>query len=837
MEEDRQQVYLAALAGLLHDVGKFAQRAGEKGSADSETAKRDFGYYHALLTHDVIPKIVPQILGNETLTTVLCAAGYHHRPQNDLGVIVQLADHLSAGEREEDEDNCIPYLESIFFRLRRVNPPGEKGYLPLAVLDPTSDMIFPHIRETQWTNTSAQEYRNLWEDFLRETKTLPGDSLPVYLESLLNALQRYTWCIPSAYYKSVPDISLYDHARTTAALAACFVADGRDTVWCKARTDEFWHEQAGEPVITLVAGDISGVQKFLYSLSSDNAAKSLRGRSVYLQLITEAVAQYLLTELALPLTNLLYAGGGNFYLLAPIAAAKRLPELQAEVTRRLLSAHEGNLRLALAWTAVQACEFKAGEFVGAWDRLHERLRRVKEQPLAELDSEQLIKAVGKGYGQGGREAACPVCGREESNLEEGETCSLCRSLEDLGRNLSRATHLVMALCAPVKHEMINHWEQGLELFGVNVWAVNVERKPESGRFLPGGSKQFDLVRVYSVNATAPAHFTQQLWDEAAQRGTMLTAYRPFAQMTPLRADKTEERPATFDELAQVSCGVKRWGVLRMDVDSLGDLFRKGFQRNGYNALTLSRVAALSLSLRLFFEDHLPKIGEQWKDKLYLQYAGGDDLFMVGSWDALPEFAAEVHQKFSEYVCDNPLITLSGGISLHPEKFPLYRAAEEAERAEGKAKGARYRPGHKPDEIVQEAKNALCFLDIPLSWAEFERVEELANDLQKWIEAGAPKTLLQNLLHLHAEWEVGRERAVKSRHLKRGKFYYGPWIWHAAYQLNRTARAHGTPPEVRATIENWLSAMLSDHTLILRLGLAARWAELLTRKQSNSGGEQ
>jgi len=836
--DEKEQVYLAALAGLLHDVGKFAQRGEEKGSADSETAKCEFGYYHALLTHDVIPKIVPQALGSETLAAIRCAASYHHRPQDDLSALVQLADHLSAGEREGDEDNRIPYLESIFLRLGRPESQEEKGYLPLAALDPTGDVIFPHIRETKWTDIPAQEYRKLWEAFLEEAQTLSSDSLPAYLESLLDALQRYTWCIPSAYYKNVPDVSLYDHSRTTAALAACFVADGRDAAWCQARANEFWQEQASEPVVTLVAGDLSGLQKFLYSLSSENAAKSLRGRSVYLQLVTEAVAQYLLTQLGLPLTNLLYAGGGNFYLLAPITAAKELPKLQAEITHRLLHAHGGNLRLALAWVGVQACEFKAGRFVNVWERLHERLRRVKEQPLAELEAPQLAAAVGNGYGQGGNEAACPVCGREESGLEQGETCSLCKSLEELGRNLSRATHLIVALREPTDvQSAINQWWQGLELFGINMWAVNVERKPEFGRFLPGGPKQFDLVRVYAVSPTASAYFAQQLCEEAAQRGPTLMAYRPFAQMTPLRMDETGERPATFDELAQVSHGIHRWGVLRMDVDNLGDLFRKGFQRNGYDALTLSRVAALSFSLRLFFEGYLSTIGEHWKDKLYLQYAGGDDLFVVGAWDALPEFAAAVRREFRAYACDNPLVTLSGGISLHPEKFPLYRAAEEAGEAENQAKRVRLRPGDKPGEIIEEAKNALCFLDTPLSWTEFESVEQLAKDLQTWIEAGTPKALLQNLLRLHAEWEIGRERAVKKRNLKRGAFYYGPWLWHAAYQLNRIAQAHGTAPEVKCAIKKWLSDMLSNRMLILRLGMAARWAELLTRKQSNSGGEQ
>ncbi len=457
-EQMKRDVYLAALAGLLHDVGKFAQRAAGRGSADSETAKQDFGHYHAMLTYDVIPALIPDVLGNEVKRTLQWAAGYHHQPRDERGKIVQLADHLSAGEREDDEDNLTPYLESIFFRLGGYAPQGKKGYLPLEVLDPASEFIFPYERDLRWDDVRQQEYDKLWQPFKDRAGQLPHDSLPVFLEAMLDLLQRYTWCIPSAYYHSVPDVSLYDHSRMTAALAACFAADRRDSAWCHARLDEFWNGKAGEPVALLVAGDISGVQRFLYSLASENAAKSLRGRSVYLQLLTEVVAQYLLHELDLPLTNLLYAGGGNFYLIAPVKPGKSLADLQAEVTRKLFDAHEGNLRLALAWTPVQAAEFKSGVFVQAWDRLHDRLRRVKERPLAELTADAVQAKVGVGYGEGGQIDTCPICGREEQGVGD-EGCRLCRSFADLGYEVAHATHMVMAVGTPANSGSIRSTTQ------------------------------------------------------------------------------------------------------------------------------------------------------------------------------------------------------------------------------------------------------------------------------------------------------------------------------------------------------------------------------------------
>jgi len=42
----------------------------------------------------------------------------------------------------------------------------------------------------------------------------------VYLPSLISVLEKYTWCIPSAIYHTLPDISLFDHSVSTAAIAS-----------------------------------------------------------------------------------------------------------------------------------------------------------------------------------------------------------------------------------------------------------------------------------------------------------------------------------------------------------------------------------------------------------------------------------------------------------------------------------------------------------------------------------------------------------------------------------------------------------------------------------------
>jgi CRISPR-associated protein Csm1 len=573
----------------------------------------------------------------------------------------------------------------------------------------------------------------------------------------------------------------------------------------------------------------------------------LRGRSFYLQLLTETVVLYTLAQLNLPITNLLYAGGGNFYLLAPSEKVKRSEEIQTQVTQRLFQAHEGGLRLVLAWTPVSAREFRAGAFADVWDQLHRRLHRVKERPLAELETNEMLKYLGQVSNDGGNQTICPVCGREKSD-DRDQPCSLCQSLEDLGRQLAYATHLVIAQRPAPKNrcQHISKWWQGLEQFGINVWPVDTRRLPGDSGYLPGGSGEYNLLRVYPlIQGAEPRRAEPDLFRQASARGPTVVASRLFAQLVPYiyPKDEKQERIATFDELAKHSQGIKRWGVLRMDVDNLGKLFRDGFkgEENGQevNNLTLSRLASFSFALSLFFEGYVTTIGQHYQkytatlnpkhqageqscyDKLYVQYAGGDDLFVVGAWDALPEFAANVRGKFAEYVCHNPSITLSGGITLHPAKFPLYQAADQAGLAEHAAKSFRRQVNGQ-----EVKKDAVVFLGRVLGWDDLAKAQKRQQTILDWLDQGAPHAIIQQLRTLYQEWLDGQEKAKKEGRLKANQFYYGPWIWHAVYQLNRTANSH---KKIKAEIHEWEKQLLEQgNSFISLLGLAARWADYLTR---------
>jgi CRISPR-associated protein Csm1 len=64
--------------------------------------------------------------------------------------------------------------------------------------------------------------------------------------------------------------------------------------------------------------DISGIQQFIYTISSEKALKALRSRSFYLEIMMENLIDEILEKIGLSRANLIYSGGGHCYILLPI---------------------------------------------------------------------------------------------------------------------------------------------------------------------------------------------------------------------------------------------------------------------------------------------------------------------------------------------------------------------------------------------------------------------------------------------------------------------------------------------------------------------------------------
>ena len=275
-------------------------------------------------------------------------------------------------------------------------------YLPLESLSASEAAVFSS--EASASGRSEFEPGAVAGAFQRSDQ----DDDETYLEKILSTLRQHAWCLPSEYYAWPSDVSLYDHARITAAIAACLneVEPAKLKDIDAALTQDFHapdqltnaqRQLLSEPVGLLIGGDISGIQRFIYTISGDGAARALRGRSFYLQILTDVLARSILNELNLSYCSVIYAGGGNFYLLAPLSAAEKLPLIRTRIARKLLRYHGIELYLSLGSAEIPFSGFRKGAFPTYWNRMHQDLGVRKLQRYRELGTEYLNQKCPLGH--------------------------------------------------------------------------------------------------------------------------------------------------------------------------------------------------------------------------------------------------------------------------------------------------------------------------------------------------------------------------------------------------------------------------------------------------------
>lgn len=276
----------ATFCGLLHGLGKLAFRA-DKTAADLLAALPDTPEWAA-------------VRGG-------AAAG------SDAARCAAFARSLSVTAdtpaAEPASTRCRP-LRSIFSHLNGEHP----GYsVPAArpdgaLHDPVQDA--PDI--------PAAVYRELYQELTGQLTGLQFS--PAQANALLGLLESQCSALPASTAREEDrDISLYDQLKLTAALAACVSeylqqADAFSLLDTPA-------ELRREPAFLLYTADFSRIQRFIYTVHTEGALRSLRSRSFFLELLMEHYMDELLDGCGLTRTNIIYSGGGHCYLLLPNTAA------------------------------------------------------------------------------------------------------------------------------------------------------------------------------------------------------------------------------------------------------------------------------------------------------------------------------------------------------------------------------------------------------------------------------------------------------------------------------------------------------------------------------------
>lgn len=843
---DKKILKAISIAGMFHDLGKFAERAYAVESDDQDMVQQEYRYAHAHHTELALKQLfaeerLSQSYGGDRECTILNMATRHHKPRkgNIYETIIAEADRISSGHERARGDDASSYdtqsrekksktpLISIMSRIqlkKYAADPGEDWRFRIreegCLYGTDAQGHIPPVPAGEYVPEQVQtDYRQHWKNFVKAIRPDQELGLDIvdHFPTLLEICRAWQWCLPASTRKEeMPDVSLFDHQKATAALAACmyFYHTATDTL----SLDKV--EDRRPQKFLLFSGDLSGIQSFIYQISSKGAYKTLKGRSFYIQLLADLLAREFVDILGLTPTNILYASGGKFYLLLPNHedVVKTLEELTDEVNNWLFSSFNGDIFVRMGHIPISGEDLtrQSGRTLyQIWDDLTRQLVYQDRQRYAGLASNNYDLLFGVKNGDAG---TCEVCHR--SVPKDTGHCITCSQMGEAGQKLANSRYILLADTDTAGGERPTFCLQlKLQNRKINRHIWFLADLPSS---VVGSRAQ-----VWSLNDPDFHSIPRQL-------GAIIVNSAPY-----LAAANHAFFDRTFDEIADLSKGIKRLGVLRMDVDNLGKIFSEGLTNYRHETKrsqrfhSLGRITTLSWQLNLFFSGLLPGIirnNPEWAERVTVVYAGGDDLFLLGAWDALPEIALTIHNRFRQFTCNNRSFSLSGGMVMTGGKFPIYKSAELAGEAEHRAKHHESRfNGHAPVR-----KSSFTFLDTPMHWQEFTEVSDQFNKLVKLLQNPTNAPLLRRLLDIAASWQESRERLKRSGTLDMAaierQLVAEKWRWHMVYSLARFGERNKEIKNEITSIQRFILGKVAetDRCGIALLGLLGRWCELKLR---------
>lgn len=614
---------------LLHDIGKLLQHSGkdtkDATNLGSEWFRR-FSDNEAIAQH----LVYDDLKGVEA-----------NLPTDSPVYITDLASKIASSLKAEQslESNKGDDLGNQADVFNVFSDVYSQRFLPIKSLELDRE---PNYAQNLKAPVSQSDYRSLLDTIEKEIENWDFDSSQI--DALLNLYEAHLSYVPtSTKTQELADISLATHSRLTAGFASAiqeYVTAENDSDYQK----ELFHGQESfydKEAFLLASFDLSGIQDFIYNIATAGAAKQLKARSLYLDFMGEHIADSLLEKLELSRANLLYVGGGHaYFILANTEKTKAaLEAFEEEFNQFLLKNFQTRLYVAFGWSSFSANDIMTS--LARYRKVYQATSRmISKKKISRYDAQTLLE-----LNRGGQSAQreCTICHsvQELTTFNDQEVCQICAGLYRFSKEIQEQHYIVTK-------------EKGLPI--------------GPGAFIRGISQtdldKEDWNRIYVKNSFAT--------DIARATHVFVGDYK-YADI---------DQYAGLSKDSQTGQGIKRLAVVRLDVDDLGAAFMAGFSyQDGGKYNTLARSATFSRSMSLFFKVYINQFAKD--KKISIIYAGGDDVFALGSWQDIIAFTITLRQQFIKWT--NGKLTLSAGIGLFPDKTPVSIMAEETGKLEGAAK--------------------------------------------------------------------------------------------------------------------------------------------------------
>lgn len=626
--------------------------------------------------------------------------------------------------------------------------------------------------------TYSEIYSKLISGIIKAVKFIEKDNDLYIFSAKLDALFfRYLSNVPAYIDKDICDVSLYEYGKMVSAYLSGYII-GVET---GMESDKY----------ILIRGDFFSIQKFIFNkdFSNRNPAKMLRGKSFYVSLLSDMAVLYILKELGLPYFNIMMNGAGQFVVLgidnSSLKVKEKINEIRKNIDNWLYSRYYASVSMGLSVIECSLEDFSNNNFYKLLQRL---LVEKENKKLSRFDLLNRQDYVFNDYLEQFSESGmrCSYCGVDVISNSDEEGCEKCLSYIDLGKNLTHA-------------KVINIYEDSSGIFGRFGYAYDKNSIDKA-------------IFRFKIDLHSEEEIDYNVCD--------VVHYKSYAVR-----DGYEIR--TFNDIASYpnSAG-GMLGVFKADVDNLGLLFSCGLynkNRDGSvdlssNSVTFTKINMLSRSIHNFFSYYLYKLMSKKNLNLYTVFAGGDDLFMVGGYNDIINFAEILNKEFSRFTGSNNDVTISAGIGFFKAETPVWFMADDTESRLERAKI--YRDKGVDFSSIRKGNISILYSESRFSLFidEYNVFNKMLYDLGKYADK------LTNSFY----YKLMAYCDDQSEYLEKGNLNKLMWRSRLHYTVGRLGFGKDSS-ELKDKLIEYLVSKITDYPLLLKSLIAIKLYNTRTNK--------
>lgn len=780
------------LGALFHDTGKFVQRCLSKYKTHQE------------IGFDIVEQhkeIFMNILGNKEDYERMCGliTKHHNRGENDnLIKILREADHITASQRVELDYNEEPgekwshiYLSSLFSKIRlnaKESLTDLKYYKQEVLTNKNYKAMIPRFDSEEEAKTHKYKYKESnFNDFISELKSVLSfyegeDDFDSLINLILVLYEKYFWCIPDFTGNDETDISLYNHIKDVTAVALCLLKNDK-----------------GTQNINLIVGDIPGIQKYIFGVENRKAAKMLRGRSIFVQILSRNFATLFLKKLGLTEANLIMLAGGKFYILAPDQTKFEtiFTETTVSIQKYLAENFVYELNFAAGFASFSSEEMKTGKL--QFGRIVEAATARLNEQKQKMHNKYLLSEVGD-YEQYILDDYIDT----EDVITDNVKCFLTSKPIIKGKEEKKRFK-----ANDGKYEEKNVYKQAYKeyLVGEKVIKDNVVISLEDNLLDFDTDNINNLEKLTNITEGNKLIINPDIDEILKEKNkkpgiaNLLRNSRFFTAANFVSFDRKNEI-MDFEEISESTEGASYLTLLKGDIDELGLIMSYGLERDidksGKNEdlNSISRITTLSHHLKYFFSffvnGFLNDLNEKENIRSYTVFAGGDDIMIVCHQNHALKVLNEFNRTFMEFTCNNPEVHTSYSLTHFKHSTPIRLVAEFSEENQKEAKTGKNRSSaKKAGEMANDQttfmytnrKNSTYIYETIVKNEELDNLIKYTNKLYEWTKdekIPVSNSILRNLF-IFAEM-------MKEYNESKGKDT-AKLLWHPqlTYMINRNLK--------------------------------------------------